>query len=606
MAVLRYEGDYDDLSLYLRREIRDSIASRRGYDKMLDESDRQYEGRPRVAVKTFPWTGASNLEVPVGATHVDTVVSRLESSYFATLPWVIVRATNANYVLHAQALEDYMNQISLPHSGYRQEKAVDLLAMTKLGTSFQYLTYALDTKRVKNERGFTSIIMHDGPKQVFIHPKHLLVPPDARDVQNARWVGIRSYSTWGEMIYYRNKGLFDSSAIEDVRSKGITIIEEDQAREATQGIRRAPGPRVWQNLKLHCLYQADDDSEPIDLCVDMHYPSGVIYRAIYNPYDHMQWPISKSQYMIRESAFYGIGIMTMLAMIQDEITTIHNYCLDNLLAANTVVALAKKNVITSLDIAPMSFIEYTGKAEDIRFERLGTALSGQQVGEAAANGYAERRTGVSEGNVNRMAAQRGLSSSRTPATTTLALLGESNKRFELAIENSKDADSILLMQHVMLLKQYWSRQRRYADQWDTSKARLLDILFSLDNDTIRRSLVVEVSASTSAVNRDVEKQNMIVLSQYMREFYGLFLTFVRMQAQSPGLQPIVRKIIDGISTFAERLLRTFDIRDPERFILRLDDVGATVATQPEGRGDEFTQAFVTGAPVGAANGAAVR
>lgn len=602
MPMVEFQGDRSKLSSWLKREYSDAVASRRTYERQLDEWDRQYEQIPRISHKTFPWDGASNLETPVGATHVDTVVSRLESAYFATLPWVIVRSLAPRYVEHAQALQDFMNQVTLPNSGYRQEKAVDLLSTVKLGTSFQWLSYEIKSKRIRNSDGSPrDIVMHDGPVQRFVHPRHLIFPQEARDIQNARWITIRNYETWGQVQYNGHRGYYDSEAVANLGGRGSTNIE-DVRRLARQGIGVAGAPLAWQNNKTYCLYQEEPDSPPEDIWVDWNWPTGEILKAIYNPYDHVQWPLSRSQYMIRESAFSGIGIMSMLSMIQEEISTIHNYCLDNLLAANTVVVLTKKNTIKSLDIYPMAQIDYTGDKDAIRFERLGTALSGQQVGEAAANGYAERRTGVSEGNVNRMAPQRGLSGSRTPATTTLALLGESNKRFELAIENSKAADSILLMQHALLLRQYWPRQRKYAYAWHAQKARLIEDLFMQDIDIFRHAVVLEVAASTSAVNRDIEKQNILVLGEYMREFYGIFLSFVKLQAEAPQLKPLVDKIINGISTFAERLLRTFDIRDPERFILKLDDIGTNVAAEPARAAEDFTSAFLTGAPVGASNG----
>lgn len=603
MAEVIYKGDYSKLSSYLRREYNDAIASRRTYERMLDEWDRQYEQIPKVARKDFPWPGASNLETPVGATHVDTVVSRLESAYFASQPWVTVRALIPRLTDHVQALQDYMNQVSLPNSGYKQEKSIDLLSTVKLGTSFQWLSYEVNTRRIRREdNSIRDIITHDGPIQRYIHPRHLLFPQEARDIQNSRWITIRNYETWGQVVYNAHKGVYNIDAVDNLSGRGSTNLD-DIRRLARQGISVAGSPLTWQNNKTYCLYQDSSNQPPEDLWVDWNYPSGEILKAVYNPYDHLQWPVSKSVYMLRESAFSGIGIMSMLSMIQEEITTIHNYCLDNLLAANTVVTLAKVNSVKSFDIHPMSRIDYTGDKDAVRFERLGTALSGQQVGEAAANGYAERRTGVSEGNVNRMAPQRGLSGSRTPATTTLAMLGESNKRFELAIENSKASDSVLLMQHAMLLRQYWLRQRRYASVWNASKTRLIDELFALDIEAFRHAVIIEVTASSSAVNRDIEKQNILILGEYMREFYGLFLTFVKMQIEAPQLKPIVDKIINGISTFAERLLRTFDIRDPERFLLRLDDVGAATVAQPQAGAEDFTSAFIQGAPIGAGNGA---
>jgi hypothetical protein len=601
MPVINYKGDYDSLSDWATCEYRDALLSRRGYEIQLDEYDRQYEQVPKVAKKTFPWDGASNLEVPLGATHVDTIVSRIEDAYFATQPWVICRSLNGKYEANCAALQDYMNTITLPASGYRAEKAVDLLQTAKLGTSFQFLTYETIDKHVMGVDGKRLIInVHEGPVQQTIHPRHLITPPDTRSIERARWMAIRSFKTWGEISDNVNRGIYDRAAVEAIEGSGITNTK-DTARERRQGLRRSGKLRQWEIVSMCCLYQDQAYSIADDLWLDFHYPSGTILRAIYNPWLHFQWPFNHSVYMFREDAFLGLGIMAMLNALQQEITDIHNYCLDNMLAANTVMILAKANSVANIDISPMGLLEYKGNKDDIRIERLGSAISGQQVGEAAAHAMAESRTGAADGSVNRISPSSGLSSSRTPATTTMALIGESNKRFALAIENNKRADSRLLMQHALLLKQYWSRQRRLADLWDMDKARLIEELFTLDIDAFRHGVIIEVTASSLTINKELERNNLLVLGDFMQKYYQTFISYLTLLSQYPALDEVIRKILNGAARFVEQVLRTFDIKDPESYIPSIDDIGGRAATQPQTSVDELHAAFLNGA-VGGNNG----
>jgi hypothetical protein len=416
---------------------------------------------------------------------------------------------------------------------------------------------------------------------------------------------VRSYTTWGELIYGKHAGRYNPDVVSSLQGRGYTYLKDRaEQRERRQGFDRTY-VRQWEVPMTYCMYQEDDNDMPVDLWVKWHYPSGDILRAIYNPYLHYEWPVSRSLYMFREDAFTGIGIVGMVSMIQEEITMIHNYCLDNLLAANTVVSLVKQSSVEQLEIFPMSRIDYNGDKDSVRFERLGQALSGQQVGEAAANAYAERRTGVGDSNIPRLGSFQGAAGVRTPATTTLALIGEGNKRFELAIDISKRADSEMLMQHAMLLKQYWARLRPSAQQWDEKKERLITELFGLPYDGFKQNITIEVAASTVAANKDVEQRNMMVLADFMNQFYQMFLSYLQLMSQFPQLDSIIRKILNGASIFVERILRTFDIRDPEQFIPRIDDIGERATTQPQTVADELSQTFLTGASVGGANGAAV-
>jgi hypothetical protein len=591
---INFTGDKNALSSWLKREYSDAEASRRQYTRLLNEWDRQYESTPRVAVKTFPWPNASNLEVPVGASHVDTVVSRLESAYFSTFPWVTVRSNDDRFRKNAAALEDFMNQVSLPQSGYREEKSQDLLAMAKLGTSFQWLGYVQHYKTIRQSDGRKLIIpIHEGPLQTFIHPKHLIVPSDAKDLQTCRWATIRQYKTWGELIHNRNIRMYDSEAVNSLDGRGIQITE-DSMRNARQGIRDTNGPLQWQINTTFAYYQPYRYAEQEDIWIDWHWPSGIILSSFYAPFTHYQRPISKSVYMQREGSFIGLGIMGMISAVQEEITTIHNYCLDNMLASNTVMLIVKQ-IIKDLEIMPMGQIVMPGDDKSVRIERLGQALSGQQVGEAAASSYADRRTGAGENNFPQMSSFRGAQGVRTPATTTLALIGEGNKRFQLAIENAKRSDSILLRQHMLLLRQYWSIQRPIAEQWHTEKTRLISDLFGQAPQNLSNLLVIEVAASSSTINNEVEKNNMMILAQFMQQFNAIFIQYVNLISKAPALEPVIRKMLNGASEFVERLLRVFGIRDPERFIPRVDDIGATAATEPEPTNNEITQRFLDGA-----------
>src|SRR4051794_34518973 len=50
---------------------------------------RTYEAIPMETVRQFPWSGASNLVVPVVAIHSDTLLARVMAAIFKTTPlWV--------------------------------------------------------------------------------------------------------------------------------------------------------------------------------------------------------------------------------------------------------------------------------------------------------------------------------------------------------------------------------------------------------------------------------------------------------------------------------------------------------------------------------------
>ncbi len=598
------EDAYMRLSRWLKNEYEDAKASRIPYLKLLDTWDRIYEQRPKVAIKTFPWIGASNLEPPLAATHVDSIVSREESEYFGTQPWVTVTSQVARWENHAKALQDYMNEVSLVNSGYRDEKALDMLISTKLGTSFQWLVFDSKSKWIRDSRGKKiEVVTHLGPRQCAVHPRDLILPTDARDIQNARWVTIRSVKTWGEIVANVRPYGYNRDAVESIRNRGENR-PVDTNRQIRHGVRNTGKVMSWDILTTYCRYQENDYGNQYDIWVDWHADTGTILQAQYNPYDHHQWPISHTRYMFREDAIFGIGIVGMLESLQDELATVHNYCLDNMLAANTIVIVGKENQVDQIEIAPMAWIKANHPKDDIVFQRIGQVLSGSQVGELNTQAMAAQRTGIAEGSVNMQSPTSGLASSRTPATTTAMLVGESNKRFALAIDNNKRADNKLLFQHVMLLKQYWAALRARAQTWNEEKARLIEeMLVTITPEAMEYSLVLSVNASTVRLNRETEKQNLMVVAEFIKGYDELFLQYLTIAAQNPPLQPVIEKILDGASKLVVRILEAYDIKSPEQYIPKFSDVAAG-SEEPQSNIDQYSRDIFMASVNNAANGAA--
>ena len=279
--MVQFTGNYDDLSIWLKQEYKDALASRVGYEATLNEQDRQYESKPRVAKKTFPWLGASNLEVPLGATHVDTVESRMEAVYFGTSPLVSIRPKGTDkWQPHSEALQDYMEEVSLPASRYRDEKAAVLLTTAKLGTGFQLLLYDRILKQTRTSEGrIMKHVVHEGPRYQAIHPKHLIFPADARDIELARWIAIREYKTWNALIAEATASGYDMAVLEQVRNHGYSQ-QPDLRRERRMGISASGTTRVWEVIRTYAYYQSEEMEFPEDIWVRWSYPSGIILEAI--------------------------------------------------------------------------------------------------------------------------------------------------------------------------------------------------------------------------------------------------------------------------------------------------------------------------------------
>ena len=75
----------------LRRFLRDRIRGINSGLKDIRENKyvkwrKMYEAVPNEPVREFPWHGASNLIVPIGAIHSDTLLARIMAALFKTRP----------------------------------------------------------------------------------------------------------------------------------------------------------------------------------------------------------------------------------------------------------------------------------------------------------------------------------------------------------------------------------------------------------------------------------------------------------------------------------------------------------------------------------------
>lgn len=601
--VDRFRGNSETLMHWAQREYEDAIASRYGYDMLLKEWSRQYEAIPLVARRESPWQDASNLEVPEGASHTDTVFSRIEEAWFATNPWAKVNYYHPQLKDGSFALQEFINQVTLPKANYRTETPHGLLGMTKLGTSFQWCSFQNETYRYMRNGKIIIQPVHIGPMHKYVSPRQVIVPPDARDNQRSRWIAIRSYFTWGELEHQRNLGAFDDT---DKIAHSGRVINTDANREGEResGISRSGSLLQWEIVHMFARYYNPVSKDLEEIWIVFDYPSYTLLSAMYIPYDHLMRPLTKYTYMIREGAFYGIGVMGMLSAIQEEISTIHNYTLDAMLFSNAPMISGPRNLQNVINVHPGAYLPRGNKGDEFQVFQAGMVHQSAYQSEMSSRGIGERRTGIGNESLQRLGSSPNI---RTPVGTTAMLLGETNRRFAMSISLGKEAEGSLLKQHVMLIKQFWPDMKAQAYAWNPQKARQIDDLMTLPDEVFIHGVGVELSMSTATLNRDVEKANLATLGAYMKEYYLMFLQLIQQLKVVPQMENEIRQVLDSAKELATLTLRTFDIRNAEEVLPSVDK--AVSGGAGEGNiGDEvdqFVSEFLTNANTGAVSAGAL-
>jgi hypothetical protein len=98
------------------------------------------------------------------------------------------------------------------------------------------------------------------------------------------------------------------------------------------------------------------------------------------------------------------------------------------------------------------------------------------------------------------------------------------------------------------------------------------------------NIILPVVSSTASVNREVEKQNDLLLSRVMSQHYGM-ITQILQTAQNPQIGPVAQdymmKVVKAADLFMKVVLRHFGHDEPEIFVPEPQQ-GAQGGQQPGG------------------------
>ena len=222
------------------------------------------------------------------------------------------------------------------------------------------------------------------------------------------------------------------------------------------------------------------------------------------------------RYLRREGRFYGIGVPELLETIQRGVNTSFNQSVDNATIANMRCVKIRSGSQLARNFGEIypgrKF--YVDNVDDIKEFQLGEVYpSIFQVG-LLLRDFAERRTGISDFNLGRESEVLGRAST---ATTTMALLQESARRFDLYAKDIRRAISDLGMQSLELIQQMkpFARVHTVLGQDGPLAERALNLPQGI---SIGQHLMVNATSASTATNKQVMQQNAMTVFGLMVQY----------------------------------------------------------------------------------------
>jgi hypothetical protein len=191
--------------------------------------------------------------------------------------------------------------------------------------------------------------------------------------------------------------------------------------------------------------------------------------------------------------------------------------------------------------------------------QLGDIYQSGGVLEYRALAYAERASGVSDYQLGRESSVAG---SRATATSTMALIQEGNRRFDLNIRDARDVLSAVGRDIIFLNQVFRSRGLAYMVQG--SDGLLTDKALDLPPEFSTAKVAVELTATTATINREMEKQGLMALMGVTQQYYEK-LAMAGQAIMNPQVPPEFKELLmreaQGAQYLMKRIAQTFDVKN---------------------------------------------
>ena len=557
------ERDRSWLKEYLSSELDESLYLHEQKLEWIDESNRLYLGDPLTARKSFPWDGAANLVIPLVGITVDSIVARIMNTIFAVDPFWSASALIKDLEPVVNPLQDFMEWSRVNELDMYHQTRSWIVEVVKHGWGYMKVYWESFTQRSfaiqqGAARAVDNIVRR--PKVQHVLLADIICQSGIEDeLGQAEWLAHRIRLTDGQMQWRKHDGVYDNVDTILAHKAEPTPMEEKVLQDELE--KKAPR---WKK-KLNTLYEVYADLPlagsklPVPVMITYHHETKEIARCVYNPDITGERPFKKGKFIDREGKRDGIGISRQLAILQEEISTLHNQQVDNATLANTRFFVGRRGVVRNgTRVWPGRFLSVPDPKNDIATIPMADVYPSMQQLETSCLAYAERRSGIADYQLGRESSVVG---NRATATGTLALIQEGNRRFDLNIRDVRDCLGAVGKKVLLLNAQFRPQGMAYFVKG--SDGNLIEQVLDLPDEFIADGIGMELTASTATINREIEKQGLMALMGTLAQYYQQLMNITQMAVNPQAPPPISKmclEMADGARYLMKMIVQTYEIR----------------------------------------------
>ena len=541
------------------------------------------DGQPKEKEKSFPFPNCANLVVQLVGQTIDDIAARVMGLIYLTSPIAIYRwlakAADQQSAQHniekARALELFMDCAAYEPTELNLYSVENIWFAdgARLGTSFvkvrpevrieaEYVGYDEQTRKTE----MSESVMYKGPK--VINLEHEDVGFDIKkDTLDESAVVYHVLSLDRRDIAERLADkMYPKEAIDKILGHPDRYGPTETKRRAQQkeGIDASDDSSMAEWDIHECYFAWLHNDVKYRLILWYHFETKTVLRQVFNFIPHNQLPIVKTKLSNDRKGQLGKGYAWMLDHYQEELSTTKNQRHDatafGILGINRIDP-GNKNIDRNFQMYPGAGAPFRqGEFEHITVGEPNMS-SVSIENETMIQRQAQDRAGVGPA-VAGMGAGSSDKKGRFGSMGTVAVMQDANSRVGHRTSDFRHS-------HVRLIS---LNTDMYGAMGTGGKGNLFGVddrlLEEALSDYLERKIRIPIRASSASANREVRKQNLLLLNMTLRQHHMGMANLL--QAISNAAIPDQHKayfmaVARGQNNFFWQVLREFEFDQPEAY-----------------------------------------
>jgi hypothetical protein len=572
--ILKLDDDIKvELCSYLNGELTNHKAEHDIFIDDLISMQRDYWAKARGGKRTFPFTGAADLVIPLSAIAFEAIHARVMTTLFGLKQRVSCKAKSPEFTDIAPKMESFYAD-ELERMKFRPKLEPAIMEIGKFGSGVGRAGYCREVKYgvrdVGGEEVEFPVIIKQGAEINAVPLSRFLMPFGENDPQLARWCGEEHSWSENQILIAEQGGLFEEGTHERLKSyyiqAGNSLTNsgdkfERSQQEAENRVPNWPSRLSFVEVWLSWNVDGDENGRRREIVAHYHQESNSLMSIRNNWHSDLRRPYRTGVYFPIEHRWTGIGICKQNESFQKEITTQHRQRLDNATLANMrmLVVSRMSGYGPGEPVFPgkMWFVDDMTHVQALQMTDVYPSAYGDENQSLL---YSQQRTGVNDSTL-------GMPQVGTPGTATADLqrVQEGKKKFDYTFGNIKLFVNELLVDAACEIQQWGPRDLKFFDYADGGQ--LIQQVLQLPEQLIRDGLVLEIKLAGEQENKLVDRQNWQAMAAMLTQYYTQMLQIAQMMGNGQMVAMIAQRAMVAATEAMKQISESYDVKNIDRIVI---------------------------------------